>query len=202
MKALLCDLEIDCFHLLGHSFGGVLAYEYSKRAFHNNDMTAPKCLSVILANTPTNMQTSNREWDRLLSECAADSSLQGSTPNDRFFFKHQCRLKNVPDDLLSAFDNCGSIWAGADVVAEWKAYPPSDSPPCESGSNLCLGMPPFALIRGEHDFVTHSCTSEWKSILGGALVEEVVMENCSHYVHFENPKEFASIIESFVSRYD
>jgi len=196
LKVLLCDLEIDYFHLLGHSFGGVLAYEYANRAFHNSVMTAPKCLSVILANTPTDMQKSNYEWERL----------QGNTPNDRFFFKHQCRLKNVPDDLVSAFDHCGSIWVGTGVVAEWKACSPSDSLTCEngneSGNNLCLGMPPFALIRGEHDFVTHSCTSEWKSILGDALVEEVVMENCSHYVHFENPNEFSSIIESFVSRYD
>ena len=199
---LLDKLSVNRFHLLGHSFGGVLAYEYAKRIAEKGHILVPvdtaattpameraQCVSVILANTSTSMQKSDQEWDRLVLECATDDSLPGVTPNDRFFRRNQCRLDEMPEDLQSAFGHCGRTWFGTNVVSDWVAAPPSEQ--------YMQNLPPFLLITGEYDFVTLPCTAGWKDVLDDALVKEIMMAGCSHYVHFEQPASFGSILEEF-----
>jgi pimeloyl-ACP methyl ester carboxylesterase len=52
LKELVEALQLNKFHLLGHSFGGIIAFEYSSKA--DDD----KCLSLTLDSTPSNMQMS------------------------------------------------------------------------------------------------------------------------------------------------
>lgn len=212
LEKLLDELNIGAFHLLGHSYGGALAYEYAKRVSERRPSTStllssPHCLSVIIANTSTSMQKGNEEWDRLFSECASDISLPGATPHDKFFRRNQCRLDTIPKDLSSAFDHCGNVWVGTDVVSDWVAVPPNPTimmghGDSEEGEHFQETFPPFLVVTGEYDFITQSCTLGWKDILCEALVDEKMMESCSHYVHFEQPELFGNIVEEFVLRYD
>ena len=206
LEVLLDKLNVSRFHLLGHSYGGVLAYEYAKRIAERGGVAVDttvsptaitnqaQCVSVILGNTSTNMKRGDQEWTRLVLECASDKSLPGTTPNDRFFRRNQCRLDSMPKDLQSAFSHSGTTWFGTNVVSDWAAEPLLE----EYKQNL----PPFMLITGQYDFITQSCTEGWKDILGDALVKEELMLDCSHYVHFEQPSLFGSIVERFCCSHD
>jgi len=205
LEVLLDKLGLHRFHLLGHSFGGVLAYEYAKRIAERGHVLVDtaaatpateraQCVSVILANTSTSMEKSDQEWTRLVLECATDNSLPGVTPNDRFFRRNQCRLDEMPEDLSAAFEHCGRTWFGTSVVADWVAAPPSEQ--------HMQNLPPFLIIAGEYDFVTLPCTAGWTDVLGDALVKEEMMTDCSHYVHYEQPASFGSIWEEFCSSND
>ena len=195
LECLLKKLDIEEFHLLGHSYGGVLAYEYASRiAMRRNDETMsgnipPKCLSITLANTSTNIEMGHKEWSRLENECAKDDSLPGKTTDEKFFQRNLCRLDKIPPELSSAFQHVGKVWFGTDVVSHWSATP--------LVSHYRKYLPPFMLIIGEYDFVTEICTSPWKNILGEALVKEEKMNDCSHYVHLEKPVLFGSMVDEF-----
>ena len=213
LETLLRELNIQSFHVLGHSYGGVLAYEYAMRVAERAERSTctctpqqqlpdQRCLSGVLANTSTNMRRGNDEWERLLAECSSDSSLPGATPYDRFFRRNQCRLDVIPQDLSLAFDHCGKVWFGTDVVADWVAKPLTKDAGNIPAAENQRQVPPFLLVTGQYDFVTQSCTSEWSDKLGDALVEETIMKDCSHYVHLEQPTLFGSILEAFVSRWE
>lgn len=172
LETLLRELNIQSFHVLGHSYGGVLAYEYAMRVAERStcnpqqQLPDQRCLSVVLANTSTNMRRGNDEWERLLAECSSDSSLPGATPSDRFFHRNQCRLDVMPQDLSLAFDHCGKVWFGTDVVADWVAKPLTKDAGNIPAAENQRQVPPFLLVTGQHDFVTQSCTSEWTDLLG------------------------------------
>ena len=85
---LVCHLKnewnVDKFHLLGHSLGGAICFEFlkllkfppkeiimggKKSGDENvNNTSMPECLSFILSNASTNFQLSDSERDRLFEE--------------------------------------------------------------------------------------------------------------------------------------
>ena len=71
------QLKVSTYHLYGHSFGGILAFEYFKRF---QSQSNSHCCSLTLASTPTSVRLMQQEMQRLYTELqstrsgAADSS--------------------------------------------------------------------------------------------------------------------------------
>lgn len=214
LETFVDSMNLSRFHLLGHSYGGVLAYEYIKRiceriaerspetktstedsSFSKHADKKMKCLSVILSNSSTSMKLSDTEWDRLVQELM-DQDDDTKTINERFRKQNQCRTSQMPSALESAIRHAGKIWVGTDVVSDYVATPLSST----AAQTL---LPPTLLIRGEYDFVTELCTAGWKDLFrDGSGFREVLMSECAHYCHFEDGDRYGSVIEEFCSSQD
>jgi len=195
------------FHLYGHSFGGILAYEYVKRAVDRTHLEAFAAvpLSVVLSNSSTSVELSNDEADRLISSLEQEHILSLSPSDavcetliDESFWKlHNCRLDQTPPLLESAFQNRGVEWFNGAEVGAYAATPPT---------KLARPLPPALIIRGTHDFVTEKCIEGWPTMFqtndisaGRVTVQEI---DGSHYLHLENPSTHGEILNSFLSQED
>eukprot|EP00986_Skeletonema_menzelii_P010817 scaffold5399_cov147-Skeletonema_menzelii.AAC.23 len=218
LKELVRCLGLNKFHLLGHSFGGVVAYEYAKSVLED-EQQQQICLSLTLSNTPANMEISHEESDRLVKsineECMLEANASCSASdipvsrivNDRFRKRHECRTENFPAALVTAIQSRG-VTFGPDAVRNYIAFPPmhlhSSSPQSVDAMNRSL--PPVLLVRGEHDFVTEECIKGWRKIFttdAKCGYREEVLNNCAHYCHLENPQSFGELIKThcFINDY-
>jgi pimeloyl-ACP methyl ester carboxylesterase len=210
--------RIQSFHLLGHSLGGAIGYEYLKmQTTKNTDerRDVPCCLSFILSNASTNLALSSSEQRRLFQEFQLQQ-LQTSMPSfnnkqlqkkcgsieDEFFHSHICRAMNKPAELELALSRRGMEWS----ANEYSATPlslvqdPLPSIPTTDESvasaNPMNRFPPVLLIRGQYDFVTEICTRGWFEIFTDGI-QEVIVDDCAHYPHFEQPERYSYQIERF-----
>lgn len=217
LKELVSCLGINKFHILGHSFGGIVAYEYAKSSLEDDEQHQ-MCLSLTLSNTPASMEISHEESGRLVNsikeECMLENnaSTESDMPtsrivNDRFRKRHECRTENVPEALVTAIQSRG-VTFGPDAVRNYIVSKPthlhSSSPRSVDAPNE--SMPPMLLIRGEHDFVTEECIKGWRKIFTSDTssgYREEVLNDCSHYCHLENPQGFGELVKNhcFINDY-
>ena len=76
------EWKLEYFHLYGHSFGGILCYEYLMKMMKTSQRGADGgCLSLVLASTPTSIPMLELEMERLKKELQV-SSASSSSNND------------------------------------------------------------------------------------------------------------------------
>ena len=122
LESLLEQLNFSHVHLLGHSFGGNVAFEYVRRY-------PARVQSLLLANTSTNMRKCLEEYNRLEKK------------DPKFWETYACRKVPTPGFLLDAMRHGGRIWSGMGVVVDYVAEPlPTSS------------QRPTLLISGKYDF--------------------------------------------------
>ena len=187
LGVLLRKLGIRRFHLYGHSFGGMIAFEYLKQVAEtkgaaDNDN---ECLSVVLSSTSTSMPIALEEWGKIFKDLGGDMNKFRST--------HQCRFKERPKPLARAFQKAGSTWLGMDVVKEYELTPPAEN---------AARMPSALILRGEYDFTTERCQRNFPSLFNHKFVREKVLEGCSHHGLLERGDMYGEVLESFFSEYD
>lgn len=187
LNELIKSLQLSKFHLFGHSFGGIVSYEYMKRSVtaqvsktdeKENHPHNHRCLSLTLANSPSNMKNSLEEYSRLEKEMTHELSLEMKSSKretaceasmnqdiqERLRKRHECRTDNVPNPLVHAIRSRGTIWSGPEAVSDYVAQPPSTHiTSCQSKSSSNTS-PAVLLIRGEFDFITEKCIEEWRKI--------------------------------------
>lgn len=195
LEELIRSLQLKEFHLLGHSFGGIIAYEFLK----TSDLSCSKCLSLTLDSTPANMQTSLNECSRLECEIKSelmleikDTQVAMNLVRDRLRKRNECRTEVLPHALATAIKYRGTTF-GPEAVSHYVAHPPSK-----------LSLPPVLLIRGEYDFITEPCIQGWREIFTSAhTYREEEMMNCAHYCHLEDAQRFGDLIKShcFINDY-
>jgi len=177
--------------LYGHSFGGILAYEYCKRIAEGRAMNPDaECLSAVLSSAPTDIHESNNEQMRLLNQIGPLAA--GDDIEDAYRVRHVCRIKKIPNVLSSAYDNASDVWGGTDAIRTYKARPPADG----------VRMPPALVMRGEHDFCTQNDLDAWKLLLNRDDVREHVFHGCSHHTLLENGAEYCEVLQNFFADHD
>ena len=213
LEHLVQHLKLKQFHLYGHSFGAIVAYEYSKglsegtihlHNHDNQDEISPRLLSVTLCSAPSNLQKVEDESKMLLrslrqrsdseaSEVSMGESMDGNVIDDSVSFQNTfvCRTSDgaLPRPLQEAYSKKGDIWEGTEVIIDYVAQPPS-----ESASNL----PPTLLLRGEHDFVSEKFAfDEWKGLINHDSVHCQTLGACSHYSMLENSELHSMKLDAF-----
>ncbi|KAL7525504.1 hypothetical protein ACHAXR_001041, partial [Thalassiosira sp. AJA248-18] len=224
LEELVCHLKqvenLKSFHLLGHSLGGAIGYEFIKRQIMESrdgtrsERDMPQCLSFILSNASTNFELSSREQIRLFHEFQLQH-LQTRMPSkqqqtkslsikDQFFQTHICRTPSKPAELESALHRRGKDWSANDYTAMPLGRDIADAGiSADSASNN--RFPPVLIIRGEYDFVTEACTRGWNNIFalqpmnGQSKLKEVIIKECAHYPHFEQPDHYLAEVDKFCS---
>ncbi|HVL59307.1 MAG TPA: proline iminopeptidase-family hydrolase [Burkholderiaceae bacterium] len=206
--AVRAALGLSRVHLLGQSWGGMLALEYA--------LTQPAGLaSLVLANTSASMPAWIAELDRLRAQLPADvkSTLQrhesaGTTDSAEyqqamnvFYRRHACRIDPYPEPVQRAFDQVAknpqvyrTMWGPSEfhVTGTLKTWDRSD----RLGE---IRVPTLALC-GRHDEATPALLQALQHGIDGC--ETAIFEHSSHMPHVEEPQRYLQVVGDFLQRVD
>jgi L-proline amide hydrolase len=199
-------LGLDRLHLYGQSWGGMLALEVALSG-------APGIASLVLSNAPASMPLWVAETMRLRRALPADvqavlDALEqaGSTDSPAyqeammaFYGRHVCRLDPWPDCLVRSFSAmeedprvyqamCGpSEFHITGSLRDW-----------DVSDRLGEIRQPTLVIGGQFDEATPTITEALHR--GIPHSEWVVLDDCSHLCHLEQPEAYRSLLSQFLQR--
>jgi proline-specific peptidase len=196
-------LGLEQVHILGQSWGGMLAIEYALRQ--------PKGLaSLILSNTTSSIPLWVKEANRLREELPPEVNatllrheLAGTTSDpeylqamDVFYVRHVCRVSPVPEFVQRTFDQMGYVYNYMNgpsefhvigVIKDW-----------DRTDRLTEVHVPTLIVSGRYDEATPVINEVLHR--GTAGSEWVVLENSSHLSHIEEPELYMQTVRAFLKR--
>lgn len=197
-------LGLDQVHLLGQSWGGMLAMEYT--------LTQPEgIVSLILSNTLSSAKLWKEEADRLRSELPPDvlATLQkheqaGTTDHpdyeaaiDIYYQRHLCRITPMPDCLQRSFDVMlsnpqvyNTLWGPNEFQSTGKLKD------WDITHRLGEINAPTLVLNGRHDEATPRIAETIHKGIPGS--EWTIFENSSHLPNLEEPELFLEVITDFM----
>lgn len=209
LVTLLAHLGISSrYHLLGQSWGGMLAMEHA--------LGRPAGLSsIVIANSPASIPLWVAEANRLrslLPEETRDALNRheeaGTTDSDAyqravmvFYERHLCRMVPFPEPLARSFAqmdadptvyhtmNGPSEFHVIGTLADWDITP-----------RLGEIDVPVLVISGEHDEATPAVVRPLVEGLTNATWELVA--GTSHSTHLEAPERFLELVTTFLAARD
>ena len=182
--------KLKRFHLLGHSFGGILAYEYLRnikiRGEDSSRLDRSCPCSLILSSAPTSAELFQSESERLFKNLNADAI------DDAKYLMNDCNDASVAGDT----DSCNQInerrkhqlrqyMKSSEEFRQTHECRLSNPPLCLTDALAQIGPTPWRgidaingyeaegkiddryqipslLVRGQYDFCTDRCMKEWK----------------------------------------
>ena len=196
------------FHVLGQSWGGMLAAEYGARQ--------PKGLkSLVIANSPASMALWTSEAMRQRSQMPQhiqdalnNHEASGDTDNpaykaatDWVYARHVCRVVPNPPEVLASFTQLGQdptvyhTMNGPNeffVVGTLKTWDITPDLPSITAPTL--------LISGRHDEATPATVQPYKDLIKGATW--VIFEDSSHMPHIEETAFCMGVVGGFLNAHD
>jgi len=197
------ELGLDRIHLLGQSWGGMLAIEYA--------LTQPQGLvSLILASTLSSMPMWIAEANRLRNELPQEiqetllrHEAAGTTDDPEyqqammvFYQRHVIRVVPMPDQVKRALDQVGQVYYTMNgpsefhvvgVIKDW-----------DRTDRLSEIRVPTLITSGRHDESTPRINEVLHKGIAGS--EWVIFENSSHMAHIEEPDLYMPVVRSFMER--
>ena len=204
LRGLRDALGLDRIHLLGTSWGSMLAIEYA--------LTRPEGLvSLELNSPPTAAATWMAEAARLRDElpehhrrALAEHEAAGTTDHpeyaaaeDEFWRRHICLLDPPPDFVQRGRAEKGkqvydTLWG----VAEWNANGRLQD--WDVRDRLAEIRVPTLVTSGRYDECTPALAEEAERGIPGA--ERVLFESSSHMAFAEEPENFRRVLTEFLAR--
>jgi proline-specific peptidase len=197
------ELGLDRVHLLGQSWGGMLAIEYA--------LTQPQGLiSLILASTLSSMPMWIAEANRLRNELPPEvqatllrHETAGTTDDPEyqqammvFYERHVIRVVPMPDQVKRALDQVGQVYYTMNgpsefhvtgVIKDW-----------DRTNRLSEIHVPTLITSGRYDESTPRINEVLHNGIAGS--EWVIFENSSHMAHIEEPELFLPTVQAFIER--
>ncbi len=206
---LLTHLGIgDRYHLLGQSWGGMLAAEHATRQ-------PPGLRSLILSNSPASMALWASEAKRLRAQLPADVAANldrheadgtfedpaYKAATDVYYERHVCRVRPKP---------AGLVRTEALMAEDPTVYHTMNGP----NEFFCIGSlrdwtiidrlgaitAPTLLISGRFDEATPVTVQPFAD--GIADVRWEIFENSSHMPFVEEPEGYRAVVEAFLAAHD
>lgn len=206
VDAVRAALGLDRIHLLGQSWGGMLAMEYA--------LIQPSGLdSLVICDSPSSIPLWVREANRLRSLLPAEVNetllrheAAGTTDSaeyldacDVFYDRHVCRVRPYPDYVQRSFDqmpnevymimNGPSEFHSIGTLKDWDVTP-----------QLGEIDVPTLVISGQHDEATPLIARTVQQGIPGA--EWVLFEYSSHMPHVEETERFLQVVGEWLDRHD
>lgn len=201
---ILDGLAVGKAHLLGQSWGTIIATEYALR-------TPERLASLILANPALSLPRYAAATAALRSALPPDvralldrHEAAGTTDSEEyqeasmeFYSRHVCRLDPWPDALMRTFNQMNqAIYERMQGPSEfqitgiYKDYDVTDRL-----GELTL---PTLFLCGRHDEMRPEDTAWYHSLVPGS--ELVIFEESSHVPHLEEPERFLQVLRDFLRR--
>ncbi len=206
LGAVRRSLGLDRVHLLGQSWGGMLAMEYA--------LTRPEGIaSLILADSPASMPQWAAEANRLRGELPSDvrqvlsKHEESGTTDDAayqeammvFYRRHVCRLDPWPECLERAF---GKLMQDPEVyttmIGPSEFYITGTLKDWSVVQRLGEIKTPALLLSGRYDEATPAIVETVHRGIQGS--EWVLFENSSHMPHLEEPERYMQVLNEFLTR--
>jgi L-proline amide hydrolase len=209
LDVLLEHLEISArYHVLGQSWGGMLAMEHALRQ-------PPGLQSIVIANSPASIPLWVQETGRLRQLLPADvqdaldrNEAAGTTDSQeyqeavmRFYERHLCRIVPFPAPLQRTFDlldedptvyhtmNGPSEFHVIGSLRQW-----------DITARLGEIRVPALVVSGEYDEATPAVVGPLVEGISGARWE--LLPDGSHSTHLEQPERFQQLVIEFLASHD
>lgn len=191
VAAIRRHLNIEQVHLLGHSWGGVVAMEYALKS-------PGGLISLILASTYCDQSLLQADFAHLRDELPADiretlvhHEAAGTTEEpaylkaDKFFaMRHVCRVDPWPQYFVHSEDHPP---VGRLKMEGWNIR--------DRLSEINL---PTLVTCGRYDFCTPDQAEIIHSGISGSKL--IVFEDSSHYAHIEETDRYLAILDQFLTQ--
>jgi proline-specific peptidase len=204
LSSLVAALGLSKFHILGHSWGGMLALEYAMR--YPADIG-----KLVLMSCPASMATW-AEQTRVLRDTLPEATanrirmLEGEGRTDtaeyqeammKFYQAFVCRLAPWPPALQRTLEKfgenpevyqtmCGpSEFCITGTLKDW-----------DIRSRLGDVKSPVLVVSGRYDEATPTVIDE--VCAGLSDVDRVIFANSAHMTHMEEPERFRVVVEKFL----
>ncbi|AUZ33793.1 proline iminopeptidase [Arthrobacter sp. PGP41] len=201
---ILDGLALDRVHLLGHSWGTIVAAEYALRA---PDRLAGLVLADPCLSLPRYAETAAALRGELPAEVRAvldRHEAAGTTDSDEyqdasmeFYRRHVCRLDPWPEPLMRTFGQLNQVIyermqgpSEFQITGIHKDY--------DATGRLGDLSVPTLFICGRHDEMRPEDTAWYHSLVPAS--ELVIFENSSHMPHLEEPDLFLQVLRDFLRR--
>jgi proline iminopeptidase len=184
VQAVRDALGLDRVHILGTSWGGMLAQEYA--------LTQPVGLeSLVLSSTLANGDLWAAECRRLLDELGPDAT------DEQFNDAHFCRLDPKPAEMeewkkLRNAQVYETMWG----PNEWT--PTGRLAGWSTRERLAEITVPTLILRGAYDMCTEAVADELRA--GIPHAEYAVLEHSSHTPVIEEPERYQALVADFLER--
>jgi proline-specific peptidase len=205
IDALRAQLGLGDVHLLGQSWGGMLAMEYA--------LSQPAGLaSIVVADSPASMTLWVSEANRLRAElppdvqrALSDHEAAGTTSDpayaaasDVFYHRHVCRLDPWPDCVVRTTDalaNDGYVYNLMNGPSEFHCIGTLKT--WDITDRLHEIRVPTLLLSGRYDEATPLIVGTIHERIAGS--EWIVFEESSHMPHVEEPAAFNAAVRGFLA---
>jgi L-proline amide hydrolase len=205
IDALRDQLGLGKLHVLGQSWGGMLAMEYA--------LTRPYGLaSIVVADSPASMLLWVSEANRLRSELPPEvervlssHEAAGTTTDPAyaeacnvFYHRHLCRLETWPDCVMramQALSDDGFVYnvmngpSEFHVIGKLKTW--------DITERLAEIRVPTLLLSGRHDEATPTIVGAIHERIPKS--EWICFESSAHMPHVEEPDAFNAAVRGFLS---
>ena len=197
------ELGLDRVHILGQSWGGMLAIEYA--------LTEPQGLaSLILSNTTSSIPLWVAEANRLRSELPPEVNdtlsrheVAGTTDDQEyqdamqvFYDRHVIRVKPMPEYVQRALDNTGFVYAYMNGPSEFRVIGVIKD--WDRTDRLYEIQVPTLILSGRYDAATPAINTILHKGIAGS--EWILFENSSHLSHVEEPELYMQTVRAFLDR--
>jgi pimeloyl-ACP methyl ester carboxylesterase len=179
-------LQLDRLHLLGTSWGAMLALEHVLRG-------SGGLVSLTLNAPPTASETWAAEAARLRAPLAQDESVA----EKEFWRLHVCRLDPWPDCVERGLQQKGKQpynvlwgrqeWAPTGLLRNWDVRP-----------RLSEIELPTLITSGRYDCCTPTLAAEAHRLIRGS--EWMLFEDSSHTAFVEEPERYRTVLADFLAR--
>jgi proline iminopeptidase len=206
LAAIREKLELEQVHILGHSWGSMLAVDYM--------LTEPEgVVSLILASPALSVRRWAEDADSLIAQLpeelqqAIEKHETAGTTDDpeyqeavmEYYKRHLSRSDPWSADLNLAFEHFntdiyGLMWGPSEFTATGtlKDY--------EREGDLSRLDLPVLFTAGRYDEATPETVRHFKSLVPGS--EIAIFENSAHMTMLDEPKVYADAVRSFLKEVD
>jgi len=210
LEELRSNLDVERFALLGHSWGGILAMEYTARH-------PERVASLILMNTNPGShqgrlnlvehlaQVRTPEESRRMDELRSSSAFQrGDLETEAEYYRIHfrpalARARDVPRVVarLRTHFTEESVLLARQI--ERRLYEQTWlQPEYDVLMRLADHPIPTLLIHGDRDFIPVEMAADIAEVLPNA--ELVVLQGCGHFPYLEQPDDLVRVIDAFARR--
>ncbi|MBA2284808.1 MAG: proline iminopeptidase-family hydrolase [Ktedonobacteraceae bacterium] len=196
------ELGLERVHILGQSWGGMLAIEYM--------LTRPRGVAgLILSNTTSSIPMWVAEANRLRAdlppevnatllrheEAGTTDSAEYLAAMQVFYQRHVARVP-LPDYVQRGFDNISPVYYYMNGPSEFHVIGPIKD--WDRTDRLHEIQVPTLILSGRYDESTPAINEVLRRGIAGS--EWVVLENSSHLSHVEEPELYMQTVRAFLKR--
>jgi proline iminopeptidase len=204
LKCVRRELGLRRFHLLGHSWGSLLAVEYMN--------TRPQGVeSLILSGGAFSMARCFRDINGLVTELPPDvrATLVGHMTNQTtqtaeyqqaagvFMQRHFVRAQAMPPELAD-FDLMKDfgVEVAQTMIGMDSLQPAGVLKDYDATAHLRELRLPVLFTAGQYDYSTPAANAWYQSLVPGAHLE--IIPNSGHMIMLDNPKHYAEVVRAFL----